>query len=172
MVVDRILEQQAAASWREKFGGALAQVRSGDRSISLFKPLSYMNRSGDCVQPVVSFYKLSMDELLVIHDELDLPFGTLRLKRGGGNAGHNGLRSITARLGSSDYTRLRIGIGRPPPDFPGTGADYVLQGFAAAERQKLPDLISRAALVVSLVVDQGLESAMNQVNQRSIKQDP
>jgi PTH1 family peptidyl-tRNA hydrolase len=125
-----------------------------------------MNVSGRSVRPASSFYKLAPPSIVVVHDELDLPFGQIRLKLGGGDAGHNGLRSITSELGCSDYVRLRFGIGHPPEDFRGSGADYVLQAFAPAELGELSARIRAAAEAVELLVRRGLTAAMNTTNQR------
>src|SRR5262245_18308895 len=111
----------------------------------LLKPLTYMNSSDRSVQAALAFYKLQPSELLVVHDELDLAFGDVRLKQGGGDAGHRGLKSITQELGGPDYGRLRVGIGKPPPGFRGGGADFVLEGFRPAEKAELDRLVERAA---------------------------
>jgi len=105
--------------------------------------------------------------VVVVHDELDLPFGVIRLKLGGGEAGHNGLRSVTAELGTKDYVRLRVGVGKPPAGFRGGGAEFVLQAFAPAERAELDGIVGQAANAVELVLDQGLEHAMNVTNRRT-----
>jgi PTH1 family peptidyl-tRNA hydrolase len=168
LVVDELFRRaEPPATWREKLSGlsAVAEI-AGHRSL-LLKPQTLMNRSGNCVGPTLAFYKLPPEGLLVVHDELDLPLGQIRLKMGGGDAGHNGLRSITGRLGTGEYGRLRFGIGRPPPDFEGDTASYVLEGFAPTERADLQDLVGNAADAVTLVVRAGLDAAMNQVNRRT-----
>jgi PTH1 family peptidyl-tRNA hydrolase len=108
------------------------------------------------------FYKVPVERIAIVHDDLDLPFGSLRLKRGGGDGGHNGLRSASSALGSKEYARVRLGIGRPPGRQ--DPADYVLREFAAAERKDLPFLVDRAADAVELLIAQGLEAAQNQYN--------
>ena len=128
----------------------------GPRAI-LAKPASYMNVSGGPVGALVKFYGVDPDHLLVVHDELDLPVDTLRLKLGGGEGGHNGLKSISAALGTRDYLRLRVGIGRPPGRM--DPADYVLRDFAAAERAGLGVTLEEAADAVEEVVTLGLEKA-------------
>jgi PTH1 family peptidyl-tRNA hydrolase len=120
-----------------------------------------MNESGRSVQAAVAFYKLPLSAVLVVHDELDLPFAEVRLKSGGGDAGNRGIRSIIAQLGNPDFVRLRVGIGRPPPGFRGSPADFVLQGFAPAERAELATLVARAADTAELVATRGLADAMN-----------
>src|SRR5689334_18718089 len=129
--------------------------------VVLAEPRSFMNESGGPVAGLVRFYKISLDRLVVVHDELDLPFGALRLKRGGGDGGHNGLRSISSALGR-DYLRVRVGIGRPPGRQ--DPADYVLRDFSSTERKELEFLFDRAADAVESVIGEGLETAQNRFN--------
>jgi PTH1 family peptidyl-tRNA hydrolase len=131
---------------------------SGQRVI-LAKPRTYMNTSGGPVASLMSFYKGSTERLVVVHDELDIPFGALRLKRGGGDNGHNGLRSVTQSLGDKNYLRVRFGIGRPPGRM--DPAAFVLKDFAAAERKELPYLVDRAADAVESLITAGLEATQN-----------
>ena len=130
--------------------------------VVLAEPRSYMNESGGPVAGLCGFYKIPVERLVVVHDELDLPYGSLRLKRGGGDNGHNGLRSITRSLGSREYLRVRFGIGRPPGRM--DPADYVLRDFSPAERKDLDYNVDRAADAVETLVRDGLESAQNQYN--------
>jgi peptidyl-tRNA hydrolase, PTH1 family len=130
--------------------------------VVLAEPRSYMNESGGPVAGLCGFYKIPVERLVVVHDELDLPYGSLRLKRGGGDNGHNGLRSITRSLGSREYLRVRFGIGRPPGRM--DAADYVLRDFSAAERKDLDFHVDRAADAVETLVRDGLESAQNRYN--------
>jgi peptidyl-tRNA hydrolase, PTH1 family len=166
MVVDLIGERSGGVQFRSKFHGELAEARLGASTATLLKPLTYMNNSGRSVQAALAFFKLPATELMVVHDELDLPFGDIRLKAGGGDAGHNGLKSITQHLGTSEYPRLRFGIGKPPPGFRGGGADFVLEGFGPAEKAELGQLVERAADAVELVAKHGLAAAMNTTNRR------
>ena len=140
----------------------VVEGRLAGRPVVLVRPLAYMNDSGGPVAGVARYYKVPPEQVVIVHDELDLPFGSMRLKRGGGDAGHNGLRSITAALGSSEYNRVRVGIGRPPGRT--SGADYVLREFAAAERAELPYEIDRAADAVETLLGDGLEAAQNDYN--------
>ncbi|MGH3714112.1 MAG: aminoacyl-tRNA hydrolase [Micromonosporaceae bacterium] len=128
--------------------------------VVLAKPLSYMNLSGGPVTALASFFKVEPERLVVVHDELDLPYGVLRLKRGGGDGGHNGLKSISKSLGTRDYVRVRFGIGRPPGRK--DPADYVLEDFSAAERKELPLYVDRAADALEAAVTHGLEAAQNE----------
>ena len=127
----------------------------------LAKPRSYMNESGGPVTALRDFFKVPVDRIVVVHDELDLPYGTLRLKRDGGDNGHNGLRSISRSLGP-DYLRVRFGIGRPPGRI--DPADWVLRDFAGAERKELDYNVDRAADAVEALVLDGLEPAQNRFN--------
>ncbi len=165
MVVDE-LASRAGASFRAKFSGEVAEVGLASARALLLKPSTFMNRSGESVQAAASFYKIPLDSIIVVHDELDVPFGQQRLKQGGGDAGHNGLKSVSSHLGNPGYLRLRFGIGRPPAEFGGTPADFVLEAFASAEKAVLPELLKSAADAVGLIVSRGFAAAMNQVNQR------
>jgi PTH1 family peptidyl-tRNA hydrolase len=140
----------------------IAETRLAGQPVVLARPLSYMNESGGPIVGAARFFKVPVEDIVVVHDELDLPFGALRMKRGGGDGGHNGLRSTTASLGSKEYLRLRFGIGRPPGRQ--DPADYVLREFAAVERKELPFLLDRAADAVEALVGQGLEAAQNEFN--------
>jgi PTH1 family peptidyl-tRNA hydrolase len=136
--------------------------RLAGRSVVLAKPKSYMNESGGPIVAISRFFKIPVARLTVVHDDLDLPYGALRIKRGGGDGGHNGLRSATAALGSNDYLRVRFGIGRPPGRQ--DPADYVLRDFTAAERKELPYLVDRAADAVEALLADGLDAAQNAFN--------
>lgn len=143
--------------------GTLPGGAPGPRAI-LAKPATYMNVSGGPVAALVQFYGIEPERLLVVHDELDLPVHTVRLKRGGGEGGHNGLRSISSALGSKDYVRLRVGVGRPPGRM--AAADYVLADFTSAERSELAVTLERAADAATDVVVHGLTAAQNTWNTR------
>ena len=166
-VVDRWVERHGGASWRDKFEGQLASVdcKSGERVLVL-KPMTFMNLSGHCVRAAMSFFKIDPANLLVVHDELDLPFGEYRLKQGGGAAGHNGVSSVIEQLGTDAFARLRFGIGRAPADFVGSVADFVLESFPLADRAQLTELIDTSSKVLDQVVDDGLSAAMNKSNRR------
>ena len=160
-VIDELASRGGQPAFRQKFHGELAEARLPSGPVTLLKPLTYMNESGRSVGAAVSFYKVPLESLLVIHDELDLPFAEIRIKMGGGDAGNRGIRSVTGQLGKPDYVRIRVGIGKPPPGFRGGGADFVLQGFAPAERAELAALVARAADAAELIAKSGLAAAMN-----------
>ena len=166
-VVDRWVNRHESPAWREKFEGAYSAINwtNGERVVAL-KPLTFMNRSGFSVRAALSFFKLKPADLLVVHDELDLPFGDYRLKQGGGDAGHNGVGSIIEQLGTDSFARLRFGIGRPPAEFTGSGADFVLEGFPLADRTRLEELIEDTTKVLDRVIDSGLGAAMNVSNRK------
>ncbi len=134
----------------------------GGPRVVLARPRSYMNESGGPVSTLASFYKVPVDRVVVIHDELDIPFDTLRVKRGGGDNGHNGLKAVRASLGSGEFHRIRVGIGRPPGRQ--SPADFVLSDYSASERKLLPFGIDRAADAVECLVTEGLEKAQTQFN--------
>ena len=139
--------------------------RLAGRRVVLAQPLTYMNESGGPVRGLLDYHSLPATDLVVVHDELDIPFEAVRLKRGGGEGGHNGLRSITRSTGTKDYLRVRVGIGRPPGRQ--DPADFVLKDFSATERKTLDLLVAEAADATELLLQQGLEAAQNQVHPRS-----
>jgi len=163
MVVDE-LARRHGGSWRGKFGGRLAEVRVGDERRALLKPETYMNESGQSVGAAASFFKVHPDEVLVVHDEGDFDLGRLELKVGGGLAGHNGLRSIAQQLGTQDFLRLRIGVGRPERGDPRPLGDWVLGNFEPHEDPE--GLVAHAADAVETLVAEGVERAQIQVNRR------
>jgi peptidyl-tRNA hydrolase, PTH1 family len=146
----------------KKSGAAVATGRLGGRSVVLAKPRCYMNESGRQVSPLAKFYSVPPADIVVIHDELDIEFGRIRLKVGGGVAGHNGLRSVASALGTNDFQRVRIGIGRPPGRM--EGAAFVLATFTNAEWREVPTICEQAADATELLVAQGLEPAQNTVH--------
>jgi peptidyl-tRNA hydrolase, PTH1 family len=159
MVAD-VLAARAGARFRAgKFRAGVAEGRLAGQPVTLGKPLTFMNLSGGPVAGLAGYYRVPAAQLVVIHDELDIPFGTIRLKRGGGDNGHNGLRSVTASLGTREYYRIRFGIGRPPGRM--DPAVFVLRDFSAAERKELPFLLDRAADAAEALVTDGLAAAQN-----------
>lgn len=159
LVVELLAERLGGRFKAHKGRADLVEGRLAGVPVVLAKPRSFMNESGGPVVSVARFYKVPVEQIVVVHDDLDLPFGTLRLKRGGGDGGHNGLRSATAALGSKDYLRVRFGIGRPPGRQ--DPAEFVLREFSGAERKDLAFHLDRAADAVEALVGQGLETAQN-----------
>ena len=160
MVADLLAGRMGARFKRDRSGAAVATGRLAGLPVTLGKPLSYMNLSGRPVAALRNFYKIPPDRVIVLHDDLDIPFGAIRLKLGGGDNGHNGLRSVTAALSTRDYYRVRLGIGRPPGRM--DPADFVLRDFAAAERKQLPGLIDRSGDAVEALLTSGLAAAQNE----------
>jgi PTH1 family peptidyl-tRNA hydrolase len=159
MVLDELAGRLGAGFKTHK---ARAQVLEGRLGIGgprvvLAKPMSYMNVSGGPVAALASFYGIGPDHVVAVHDEIDIPFNTVKLKTGGGEGGHNGLRDISRALATKDYLRVRVGVGRPPGRM--ETADYVLRDFAAAERKELPFLLDEAADAVEMLVRDGLTAA-------------
>jgi len=165
LVVDALASRLGADPFRDKFSAQVSRARSGAEELILLKPQTFMNLSGQSVQPAAAFFKVTTPQVLVLHDELDLPSGEIRLKQGGGHAGHNGLRSLIERMGSPDFLRLRLGIGRPTAAFRDV-ADYVLARFEAEERAQIPALCDRAVEVILDVAASGAAAAMNRHNAR------
>ena len=162
LVVDLLAERLGARFKASKTRADVVETRLAGAPAVLAKPRTYMNESGGPVAALVRFYKVTPARLVLVHDELDLSYGSLRLKLGGGDGGHNGLRSVTAALGTGDYLRVRVGIGRPPGRQ--DPADFVLRDFSAAERKDLGFHVDRAADAVEALLAQGLEPAQNTFN--------
>jgi peptidyl-tRNA hydrolase, PTH1 family len=161
MVADE-LARRHGASWKSKFSGRLAEVRLDGHRVGLLKPETFMNESGRSVGAAARFYKLEPDAILVVHDEIDLEPGRLQARKGGGLAGHNGLRSIAAHLRSQDFLRLRVGVGRPGRGDPRPPADYVLSNFTPTDDAE--SIVARAADAVETRDAEGLDRAQAQYN--------
>ena len=163
-VLDELAVRTGVQLRRHRSGSNAAETRLGSVPVVLARPTSFMNESGAQVSALARFYRVSVEHLVVVHDELDIPFGVVRVKSGGGTAGHNGLRSVASHLSSKDFVRVRVGIGRPAGRQ--DPVDFVLARFSSVERKELPLLISAAADAVERVVEVGAERAMNEVNER------
>ena len=161
LVLDE-LARRHGGSWRSKFSGSLAEVRLGDLRLALLKPETYMNDSGRSVGAAARFFKVAPEQVLVVHDDVDLEAGRLQARAGGGLAGHNGLRSLAQHLGSQDFLRLRIGVGRPGRGDPRPVADWVLSPFAPEDDAQA--LVGRAADAVETIATDGLEAAQQRYN--------
>jgi len=162
MLIDRLAARLEVKFSRLEAKALVTKANYQNRRLILAKPQTYMNLSGQSIATLVKFYHVPIENLLVAYDDVDLPFGSIRLRPGGGSAGQKGMASIIERLGTQEYPRLRLGIGRPPGRM--EAADYVLQDFPTAEIAILPEILDRAVQAVLTCVWQGLEAAMNQYN--------
>ena len=165
MVLDRLAHLAGITVTRKTFSGLYGEGSWAGQRVLLLKPQTFMNLSGRSVAEALRFHKLTLNDLIVIHDELDIPYGQLKLKDGGGHAGHNGLRSLAQDLGGGGYLRLRIGISRPAH---GAVADYVLSNFSKEEMKDLPWVLDGAADCLELLLKEGLPKAMSLFNNRDL----
>ena len=163
-VAERLAEELGAAFTVRKFGAELAEARCGGERVWIMKPQTFMNLSGEAVGPAAKFWKLGLEDLVVVHDDIELEPFRVQVKVGGGHAGHNGLRSLNAHLGSAEYPRVRVGVGRPPPEI--DPADWVLGRFPRVEERRVVDCVARAAEATRLCCELGAAKAMNEVNRR------
>jgi peptidyl-tRNA hydrolase, PTH1 family len=161
LVVDE-LARRHGGTFKAKFRGRLGDIRLDGSKLALLKPETYMNESGSSIQAAGAFFKLPTEQILVVHDDVDLETGRLQARLGGGLAGHNGLRSIAQRLGSQDFLRLRVGVGRPGRGDPRPVADYVLSRFAPED--DVDGVVSRACDAVELLALEGLEETQRRFN--------
>jgi peptidyl-tRNA hydrolase, PTH1 family len=162
MVIDRLIVRLNARGMKVQSKAIVTTATYEERKLILAKPQTYMNLSGQSAQGLLNFYKLPMENMLVAHDDLDLPFGTIRIRPGGGPGGQKGMASTIERLGTKDFPRLRIGIGRPPGRM--DPAAYVLQDFSRDEMKTLSEVVDRAAEAALTFVVEGLNKAMNKYN--------
>ena len=160
-MVNELANRWSIAMTRRRFDSIYGDGRSGDRSVVLLAPQTYMNLSGRAVGAACRFFNLETGALIVIHDEIELPFGRVRVKWAGGNAGHNGLRSIDEVLGTRGYYRIRMGVGRPPF---GSVTDHVLSRFGQQEGAGLREVVQGAVEAVTVLLDNGLKAAQNEIN--------
>ncbi|HEY0638683.1 MAG TPA: aminoacyl-tRNA hydrolase [Pseudonocardiaceae bacterium] len=160
LIADLLAERVGGRFKSHRSGSDVVEGRLAGRRVVLARPRTYMNLVGGPVAGAARFFKVAPADVIALHDELDLPFGTVRLKLGGGEGGHNGLRSISKSLSTKDYLRVRFGIGRPPGRM--DPADFVLRDFGVVERKELPLLLDHAADAVEALLTHGLEPAQNQ----------
>jgi peptidyl-tRNA hydrolase, PTH1 family len=165
-------------SFKNEFNAETRKIKVGEEQVLLCKPQTFMNLSGEAVQPLMKFYGIELKDLLVVHDEVDQPFGQLKFQIKRGHGGHNGIRNIHQVLGSDDYARLRLGVGRPPVfvdnDGEATGktmevADWVLQQFSKAEQQKIPDFLELGIQGIETWVPSGIGQAATQFNGKEVE---
>lgn len=161
-VVDALAENLRASYWKDEAGARVSLVRLGDEELVLVKPQTFMNVSGKAVAKLLAAYAVTPEQVIVVHDDIDLPAGVVRVKRAGGHGGHNGLRSIIAETGSDAFVRVRLGIGRPPGRQ--DPADYVLEPMRGAAAEQLEGIVPAAAQAVMHVLEDGVEAAMQEFN--------
>lgn len=166
LTLDYLARRHGISLLRRGFDAFFGQGRIANEAVLLAKPQTFMNLSGFALEKLFAYFRADIADLLVIHDDLDLPFQTVRLKKGGGSGGHKGLSSISEHLSSSDFLRVRIGIGKPVRK--GMVESYVLSPFTAEEQQELPNIITAASEAAQEIVENGIESAMRIYNGRSI----
>lgn len=164
LFLDRIAQLEGLSIVRKQFGGLTAEWERNGKRLVLLKPQTFMNLSGRSIMPALQFYKLKPDQLIVVHDEIDLPLGTTRLKQGGGHGGQNGLRSIMEQLGSGDFLRLRLGIGRP---LHGEVTNHVLSIFTPPEMDIFARVLDGALDMLESALDEGVPKAMSLFNNKS-----
>ena len=165
-VLDRLAEEGHISLSHKQFKAHYGKGFVHSRDVLLVKPLTFMNLSGLAVKRILNYYKAGPEDLIVIHDDLDLPFGALRIKRWGGDGGHQGVRSIIDSVGGNNFLRLKMGIGRPPRGL--DPADYVLRSFDELERHHLEDVLIRAAECLVVMISEGVEMAMNRFQKKLI----
>ena len=164
LVVDRLAKNNHLSISTKRLKAFYGAGKIDSREVVLAKPMTFMNRSGDAVKRLVDFFNIGLEDLIVIHDDLDLPFGRLRFKRRGGDGGHQGVRSIIEAIDGNTFLRLKIGIGRPPRGM--EAAEYVLYDFDESQQPKLGEVLSRAAEALVVMLSVGLETAMNRFQKK------
>ena len=169
LAVDRLAKLNRTAIRTKRFKSLFGTGWIDSQQTVFLKPMTFMNRSGEAVRGVADFFGSTIEDLVVLHDDLDLPFGRLRFKQRGGDGGHQGVRSIIDRMGGNNFLRLKIGIGRPPQGM--DPADYVLETFDKDEQSQLDQILSEAAEAVKVMFLEGLEKAMNQFQKKRSLED-
>ncbi|MDY3296460.1 aminoacyl-tRNA hydrolase [Selenomonas sp.] len=167
MLVDALASHLGVTEWREKFDALVADARIGTEKVLLVKPQTYMNESGKAVGPLMHFYKLPAEDLIVAHDDMDIPVGTIRIRKKGSSGGHNGIKSILAHFGDEHFARVRIGIGRPLPGW--TVVNHVLAAFPEEDQPKIREAIDYLIPAVECIVTHDVDMAMNQFNPKKKK---
>jgi PTH1 family peptidyl-tRNA hydrolase len=162
MVVDRLAEENCVTVAQKKHESLIGEWNRDPEKVLLVKPQTYMNLSGNALQSLLSYYRVEAENVVVAHDDLDLPFGRIRIRRQGSPGGHRGMISVTGALGEQAFSRLRIGIGRPPPGI--DPKDFVLQKFSPEESTRLDEVVTRAADAIKCLLDDGAARAMEKFN--------
>lgn len=168
MVVERLAEETGIALKKHGYQGIYGTGRAGGEEVTLLLPQTYMNLSGASVASACKSLGVQPGDLIVIHDDIEIPFGTVRLRTGGGHGGHNGIRSIRDVLGTAEFIRVKVGVGRPPAG--GDVSGWVLSGFGTEERKRLDAVTTNSAKVVEALLSRGIQQAMNEFNSRDISQ--
>jgi len=164
LFLDRIAHLENVSISRKTFSGLVGEWNFRDNRLILLKPQTFMNLSGKSIMQALQFHKLPLSQLIVVHDELDLPYGSVRFKQGGGHGGHNGLRSIQEQLGKGDFLRLRVGIGRPPH---GDTVNYVLGNIPPDQMETLPKVLDGGLDMLEMMLSEGVPKAMSLFNNRN-----
>lgn len=167
LMVDALAAHLGVTEWREKYDAFIARARIGSEVILLVKPQTYMNESGRAIAPLMNFYKLEADDLIVAHDDMDIPVGTIRIRKKGSSGGHNGIKSILAHLGDEHFARVRIGIGRPLPGW--TVVNHVLAPFPPEDAAKVSEAIHYLVPAIECIVTEDVDKAMNRYNPKKEK---
>lgn len=167
MLADRLFDELAAQNWREKFNALVAETFLDGEKILIVKPQTFMNLSGEAVAPIVNFYKIDAKNLVVAHDDMDLPLGMIRLRPKGSGGGHHGVESIIAHLGTQNFPRVRIGVGRPPENW--TVNHHVLSPFTADDAEKISAALDELVPAVICIFREGIDNAMNKFNPKRTK---
>lgn len=162
MFLDALADKLGAASWRSIDKGQSAEARIGTEKVLLVKPLTYMNNSGECVGPLMKWYKLLPEDVIAVHDDMDIPPGMVRIRKKGSSGGHNGIKSLIAHIGAQSFNRVRIGIGHPSADW--SVIDHVLSPFSAEDVPKIREAIEYLLPAVECMVLEGTDMAMNKYN--------
>ena len=166
-VVDELAKRWNVTLWQDKMDALVAQTTVNGEKIILVKPQTYMNESGRAVGPLMNWYKLDPEDLIVVHDDMDIPAGTIRIRKKGSAGGHNGIKSILSHVGDEHFARVRIGIGRPLPGW--TVVNHVLAGFPEEEQPKIREAIDYLIPAVECIVTHDVDMAMNQFNPKKKK---
>lgn len=167
LMVDALAAHLGVTEWREKYDAFIARARIGSEAILLVKPQTYMNESGRAIAPLMNFYKLEAEDLIVAHDDMDIPVGTIRIRKKGSSGGHNGIKSILAHLGDEHFARVRIGIGRPLPGW--TVVNHVLAPFPPEDAAKVSEAIHYLVPAIECIVTEAVDKAMNRYNPKKEK---
>ena len=167
MFVDALADKLGIDGWKTKYDALVAEGRMGTEKILLMKPLTYMNESGRAIGPLLSWYKLEPQDLIVVHDDMDIPAGAVRIRRKGSAGGHNGIKSILYHVGDENFARVRIGIGRPQPGW--TVVNHVLAPFSSEDAPKIREAIQYLLPAVECIVTEDVDMAMNRYNPKKQK---